>query len=111
MDIWHRIGRVVRLSNLGILVFFALNIALIISAFGASGNIGEVVKFYNVIILIGLLPLRKRFLDFIADAQDIKRTDIKLRIITLAQYALDRAKQETLYNLDSLNVMTSYNVR
>lgn len=29
MDIWHRVGRIVRFSNLGTLLFFTLNILLI----------------------------------------------------------------------------------
>ena len=108
MDIWHRIGRIVRFSNLGTLLFFALNIALIISVFGASGYIVEVIIFYTITILVSLSPLGERFLAFMAGAKDIKRTDIKLRIIPLVQYVLDRAKQETLYNLDSVNVMIIY---
>lgn len=108
MDIWHRIGRIVRFSNLGTLLFFALNIALIISVFGASGYIVEVIIFYTITILVSLSPLGERFLTFMAGAKDIKRTDIKLRIIPLVQYVLDRAKQETLYNLDSVNVMIIY---
>ena len=108
MDIWHRIGRIVRFSNLGTLLFFALNIALIVSVFGASGAIVEVIIFYAVTILISLSPLGERILAFIAGAKDIKRTDLKLRIIPLVQYVLDRAKQETLYNLDSVNVMIIY---
>lgn len=108
MDIWHRIGRIVKFSNLGTLLFFALNIALIISVFGASGYIAEVIIFYTITILVSLSPLGERFLAFMAGAKDIKRTDIKLRIIPLVQYVLDRAKQETLYNLDSVNVMIIY---
>lgn len=108
MDIWHRIGRIIRFSNLGTLLFFALNIAFIISVFGASGYIVEVILFYTITILVSLSPLGERLLAFMAGAKDIKRTDIKLRIIPLVQYVLDRAKQETLYNLDSVNVMIIY---
>ena len=31
MDIWHRVGRIVRFSNLGTLLFFTLNILLIVA--------------------------------------------------------------------------------
>ena len=34
MDIWHRVGRIVRFSNLGTLLFFTLNILLIVAVFG-----------------------------------------------------------------------------
>lgn len=30
MDIWHRVGRIVRFSNLGTLLFFTLNILLLL---------------------------------------------------------------------------------
>ena len=36
MDIWHRLGRIIRISNLGTVIFFALNILLIIAVFGSS---------------------------------------------------------------------------
>lgn len=36
MDIWHRVGRIVRFSNLGTLLFFTLNILLIVAVFGSS---------------------------------------------------------------------------
>lgn len=108
MDMWHRIGRIVRFSNLGTLLFFALNIALIVSVFGASGHIVEVVVFYAVTVIISLSPLGERLLAFIAGAKDIKRSDLKLRIIPLVQYVMDRAKNETLYNLDRVNVMIIY---
>lgn len=39
MDIWHRVGRIVRFSNLGTLLFFTLNILLIVAVFGSSGSI------------------------------------------------------------------------
>ena len=41
MDIWHRVGRIVRFSNLGTLLFFTLNILLIVAVFGSSGSIVE----------------------------------------------------------------------
>lgn len=108
MDIWHRIGRILRISNLGTLIFFVFNIALIISVFDVSGHISEIIIFYIVTILFSLSPIGERFLAFFAGAKDIKRIDIKLKIIPLVQYVLDRAKQETIYNLDSVNVMIIY---
>ena len=108
MDIWHRIGRIVRFSNLGTLLFFALNIALIIGVFGTSGNIIEVISIYAATVFVSLSPLGERMIAFMAVAKDIKRTDLKLRIIPLVQYVLDKAKQETHYHVDSVNVMIIY---
>ena len=46
MDIWHRVGRIVRFSNLGTLLFFTLNILLIVAVFGSSGSIVELICIY-----------------------------------------------------------------
>ena len=97
MDIWHRIGRVVRFSNLGTVLFFALNIFLIIAIFGSSGNIMELICIYFITIAISLSPIGEMCLAAFAGAKDIKRTDIKLRVIPLVQYVLDKAKENTSY--------------
>lgn len=105
MDIWHRIGRVVRFSNLGTLLFFTLNILLIFSVFGSSGSIIELVIVYFITIAISLSPLGEWCLALFAGAENIKRVDTKLRIIPLVEYVLDKAKATTTYNVDSVKVM------
>lgn len=108
MDIWHRLGRIVRFSNIGTMLFFVLNIFLIVGIFGASGYITEVVIMYFSTVAISLSPLGEVLLAFFAGAHDIRRTDVKLRVVPLVQYVLDRAKDSTLYNLDSVKVMIIY---
>lgn len=105
MDIWHRIGRVVRFSNLGTLLFFTLNILLIFSVFGSSGSIAELVIIYFITIAVSLSPLGELCLSLFAGAQEIKRVDTKLRIIPLVQYVLDKAKENSTYNMDRVKVM------
>lgn len=51
MDIWHRVGRIVRFSNLGTLLFFTLNILLIVAVFGSSGSIVELICIYFFTVL------------------------------------------------------------
>lgn len=42
MDIWHKLGRIFRFSNLGTLIFFLLNIGLILALFFPYGFTPEV---------------------------------------------------------------------
>lgn len=108
MDIWHRVGRIVRFSNLGTLLFFVLNVLLIIGVYGTSGYILEVILGYIFTIALSLSPLGELLLARFAGAKEIKRTDIKLRIVPLVQYVLDRAKEKSHYNLDCVKVMIIY---
>lgn len=105
MDIWHRIGRIIRLSNLGTLLFFTLNILLIVAAFGSSGNIAELIFMYFITVAISLSPIGEVCLAIFAGAKDIKRSDIKLRIIPLVQYVLDKAKENTSFYPKKVKVM------
>ena len=89
MDIWHRVGRIVRFSNLGTLLFFTLNILLIVAVFGSSGSIVELICIYFFTVAISLSPLGEMCLAAFAGASDIKRVDIKLRVVPLVQYVLD----------------------
>lgn len=76
MDIWHKLGRIFRISNLGTVVFFALNIALIYSIFGTFSNVGLLVAFYFLTIVISLSPIGEWFLCIFAGAENIKRTEL-----------------------------------
>ena len=105
MDIWHRVGRVVRFSNLGTVLFFALNIFLIAAIFGSSGNIMELICIYFITVAISLSPIGEMCLAAFAGAKDIKRTDIKLRVIPLIQYVLDKTKENTSYCPQKVKVM------
>ncbi|MCD8361496.1 MAG: M48 family metalloprotease [Lachnospiraceae bacterium] len=95
MDIWHRVGRIVRFSNLGTVLFFVLNILLITAVFGTSGNVAELIIIYFVTVAISLSPIGEACLAAFAGAKNIKRTDIQLRVIPLVQYVLDKAKTST----------------
>lgn len=105
MDIWHRVGRIVRFSNIGTLLFFVLNILFISSVFGSSGNMVTLVIVYFIVIAISLSPLGEWFLAFFAGAKNIKRVDTKLRIIPLVEYVLDKARATTAYTVESVKVM------
>lgn len=99
MDIWHRLGRIFRLSNLGVLIFFLLNIGLILVVFCPEGMTLEsatpLATIYIVTVLISLSPLGEWTLAIFADAKEIKRKDIKIRLIPLLEIVYNKAKRKT----------------
>lgn len=99
MDIWHRLGRIFRLSNLGTLIFFMLNIGLILVLFCPYGVTFEVVAplvvCYIVTVLISLSPIGEWTLAALSGAREIKRKDIKIRLIPLLEIVFEQAKEKT----------------
>lgn len=104
MDIWHRLGWIFRISNLGTVIFFILNIALIYSIFGTSGDSTYLIALYFITIIISLSPIGEWFLCVVVGAEDIKRTDIKIHIIPLVEIVLDAAKEKSLYSVERVNI-------
>lgn len=104
MDIWHKLGRIFRISNLGTVIFFALNIALIYGVFGFSAESIYLIVIYFITIAISLSPIGEWFLCVVAGAEDIKRTDIKIHVIPLVEVVLDAAKEKSLYSVERVNV-------
>lgn len=96
MDIWHRLGRVFRISNLGTLIFFLLNISLLLLVFCPYGvtieNAAPLVVIYIFTVLLSLSPVGEWFLAIIAGAREIKRKDIKIRLIPLLEVVFEEAK-------------------
>ena len=97
MDIWHRLGRVIRISNLGTLIFFLLNISLILSVFCPDGitwqNALPLIAIYFTTILISLSPVGEWLISTIAGAREITRTDIKIKLIPLLEIVFSQSKE------------------
>lgn len=104
MDIWHIIGKVFRISNLGTWIFFLLNIVLIYSLFGTSGDAGLLVILYFVTVSISLSPIGEWLLCIWVGAEEIKRTDIKIHIIPLIEVVLGEARKKSTYSVERVNV-------
>lgn len=68
-----------------------------LAVFGSSGSIVELICIYFFTVAISLSPLGEMCLAAFAGASDIKRVDIKLRVVPLVQYVLDKAKENTSY--------------
>lgn len=108
MDIWHRVGRIVRFSNLGTLMFFLLNICLILALFCPNGETFEVaaslVVCYIITALISLSPVGEWTLAALAGAKEIQRKDIKIRLIPLLEIVFEQAKQRTPAMVNSIRL-------
>lgn len=108
MDIWHRLGRIFRISNLGTLIFFLLNIGLILALFCPYGVTIEaaasLVVCYIITVLISLSPIGEWTLAAFAGAREIKRKDIKIRLIPLLEIVFERAKEKTPSMVNSIRL-------
>lgn len=108
MDIWHKLGRIFRLSNLGTLIFFLLNIGLILALFFPHGITLEaavsLVVCYIVTVLISLSPVGEWFLAALAGAKEIKRKDIKIRLVPLLEIVFEQAKEKTPSMVNSIRL-------
>lgn len=108
MDIWHRLGRIFRISNLGTLIFFLLNIGMVLAIFCPEGITTEtavpLVICYIVTVLISLSPLGEWVLAALSGAQEIKRKDIKIRLIPLLEIVFEKAKQRTPTMINSIRL-------
>lgn len=101
MDIWHRIGRVIRLSNLGTFLFFTLNISLSVLFMVYIELTKEEIVFaaivYAFIVLIALSPIGDLLLSFLLGARKIKRDDIKIKLFPLFDIVYEKAKEKSPY--------------
>lgn len=108
MDIWHRLGRIFRISNLGTLIFFLLNVGMVLAIFCPEGVTAEtaipLVICYLATVLISLSPLGEWVLAALAGAQEIKRKDIKIRLIPLLEIVFEQAKQRTPTMVSSIRL-------
>lgn len=108
MDIWHRIGRIIRVSNLGTVIFFVLNISLLIMLFCPDGLTPEsvlpIVIAYFTTVIVSLSPVGEWVLAAFAGAREIKRKDVKIRLIPLLEIVYNRAKEYTPSMVNSIHL-------
>lgn len=104
MYIWHKLRKIFQVSNLGTAIFFILNIVLIYSVFGKSGESIYLIALYFIIITISLSPIGEWFLCVVVGAEDIKRIDTKIHVIPLIEVVLDAAKEKSSCCVKRVNV-------
>lgn len=102
------LAKVFRLSNIGTFIFFALNLSVIIgllypySITPAGGMI--LLAVYVITVAIGFSPVGEWALCIFASARDIKRRDMKIKLIPLLEIVYGRAKREAPNMADSLRL-------
>lgn len=108
MDVWHRIGRIIRISNLGTLIFFLLNITLLYFILFPYGITPEyavlMLALYGITVLISFSPVGEWVLVTFAGAKEIKRRDIKIRLIPLLEIVFEQAKEKTPSMVSSIHL-------
>lgn len=108
MNIWHRLGRIFRISNLGTLIFFLLNIGLILALSSPYGVTFEaavpLAVCYIATVLISLSPVGEWTLAALAGAKEIKRKDIKILLIPLLEIVFEQAKERTPSMVNSIRL-------
>jgi len=108
LDVWHRLGRIIRISNLGIIIFFALNIFLLLKVFFPNGisweNATLLLGVYFTMVLISLSPVGEWILASLAGAHEIKRKDYKIRLIPLLEVVFNKAKERTPDMVNSIRL-------
>lgn len=108
MDMWHRVGRIVRIQNLGTLIYFIINIIMLLFLFCPEGITADnAIPFFSIYfatVLLSLSPLGEWVLAALAGAQEIKRKDIKIRLIPLLEVVYNRAKEKTPTMVNSINL-------
>lgn len=112
VDIWHRLGRIFRLANLGTLIFFILNISVLLLFFCPNGvtfeSASPIVIAYLLTVLISLSPVGEWGLALLAGAREIKRKDIQIRLIPLLEIVYNKAKEKTPYMVNSIHLKIIY---
>lgn len=108
-DIWHRLGRIFRLQNLGTLLFFLLNVGLMAAAFCPYGvPLWPLAAWYAVTVLISLSPVGEWLLCLFAGAREIKRLDVKVRLIPLLEVVFADARRAAPWMPASLRLKIIY---
>lgn len=89
------IRRVLRYQNIGIFLFFILNLFLILFVFtdGFADNemIFKVILLYTATVLVSISPLGEWFICLMIGARVIKRKDMKLKMIPLLEIVYNKA--------------------
>ena len=84
-------------SNVGTIIFFTLNAALIIGFFAAIGFQSLIMIFFIYIasVIIAFSPFGEWILCMMAGARKMTRVDMKIRLIPLLELVYSKAKRKT----------------
>ena len=102
------IAKLFRLSNIGTAFFFALNICLILLMFYpysfTANGLATIVMLYILTVAISLSPVGEWVLSVFAGAKEIKRKDVKLKLIPLLEAVYNNAKAKSPNMVNSIHL-------
>lgn len=103
------IEKMFRLSNIGTMIFFALNFGLLMIVFSPYSVLTEgfltLLLMYVLSILFSCSFAGEKFLAMLIGAKEIRRTDVKIKIIPLVEVVYNKAKRETPDIVGSIHLM------
>lgn len=102
------IAKLFRPSNIGTAFFFALNFGLIFLMFYPYSftpyGLSLLLSFYVITVVISLSPVGEWMLSVFAGAKEIKRKDVKLKLIPLLEAVYNNAKDKSPNMVDSIHL-------
>ena len=102
------IVKLFRPSNIGTAVFFMLNFGLILLVFYPYSftpyGLAVLLSFYVLTVVISLSPAGEWILAVFAGAKEIKRKDVKLKLIPLLEVVYNKAKEKSPNMVDSIHL-------
>lgn len=103
------IAKLFKPSNIGTAVFFALNFGLILLIFSpysfTANGLATLLSLYIFTIAISLSPVGEWMLSVFVGAKEIKRKDVKLKLIPLLEAVYNNAKAKSPNMVDSIHLM------
>lgn len=102
------IAKLFRPSNIGTAVFFALNFGLILLVFYPYSftphGLAILLSVYVLTVAISLSPVGEWMISVFAGAREIKRKDVKLKLIPLLEAVYNNAKEKSPNMVDSIHL-------
>lgn len=102
------IAKLFKPSNIGTAVFFALNFGLVLLIFAPYSftpyGIATLLLVYTLTVAISLSPVGEWMLSVFAGAKEIKRTDVKLKLVPLLEAVYNNAKEKSPNMVDSIHL-------
>ena len=102
------IEKLFRPSNIGTAVFFTLNFGLILLVFYPYSftpyGLAVLLSFYVLTVVISLSSVGEWILSVFAGAKEIKRKDVKLKLIPLLEVVYNKAKEKSPNMVDSIHL-------
>ena len=109
----HTISNIFRISNAGTIVFFILNMLILLAFFGPAfqndpSGILTLVMMYVLSLIFSFSPIGQAILCAINGARKMTRSDMRERILPVVEEVYSAAKHKTPYLPDRINIRIMY---